>query len=189
MIKNCNECNRKEICTSHFGGLGCKYIIRPSVIALLLVFVLSIGTVASATSTKEEAPATEETIVIDAEAIGIKTIEKEVVEDEVIDSETENKIVDEVPVYVEEEEEVLETEEEDLSEPPEGMVEGYESGVYFPINYYDCEMHEDGCYRCEECTYETSISYDEEADTYMSEKWCTVCGHMTCEPIAEEEIE
>ena len=41
-----------------FGGLGCKHKIKP--LALALVFILAFGTVASATSTKEEAPATEE---------------------------------------------------------------------------------------------------------------------------------
>lgn len=173
-IKNCNECDRKETCKSYFGGLGCKYKIRPAILALILVFAF--GSVASA-MTKDEEEVIDEVIEIEAEDIGIKTIETEVEEDEDVTSETENQIVDE--------DEALETEEEP-SEPPVGMVEGYIQGTYFEPNTYDEETGEYN-YFCDKCEYAHCVSVDDNG--YIYEEWCIVCGNGTDTRITDEEFE
>lgn len=186
MPKNCNECKYHDSCNSYYGGLGCKYKIRPSVIAMILVMILSIGSVASAMTKDEEPEVNEviEVIEIDAEDIGIETIETEVEEDEDVITEDEDLAMDEDYIQEEEPEVTEPVEEEDTSEPPEGMAEGYVAGEYFPVNCYDCELHTE-CFKCEECTFEEEESYDEDRDIYMLDKWCIVCGHGTSEPLEE----
>lgn len=191
--RNCDECRYTKNCNSAFGSLGCKYVIRPSVIALILVLILSIGSVASAMTEDEEIiDEIVEVTKIDAEDIGIKTIEKEGIEDEEIVSDSEPVISDTEIVIPEVESESLDedwgqatgTTEEDLSEPPEGMYEGFYEGEYYPVNCYDCDIHSE-CYKCKECTIETTYSYDE-YDKYIKEDICIVCGHTTCTPIEED---
>ena len=194
--RNCNECKNTKNCNSAYGGLGCKYNIKP---VLAMIFVLVLGMVAIVLSAKaEDQEVTDEIFVIDAEDIGIKTIKKETVKDEDVVIETESEILDdsvrkkemeyEKRSYEiekeEQEQEAIETvEEEDLTEPPEGMVEGYEEGVYFEPNWFECEVCE-YCYKCDECTIETTYSYDEEGN-YIREETCIVCGHGTSEPVEE----
>jgi hypothetical protein len=184
-----------------------KKLIR-RILAVAVIATFLIGTMSFAQEYDAEIP-TEDIQVINAESIGIKTIPKEVATDEIIIPENENPTVDETTVYEEEVEyekpvqtEPAETkkedslqkaiepvEEEDLSEPPEGMYEGCVSGEYLPINYYDCELH-DGCYMCEEHRYEESIGWEEEngvAVKWWLERFCTVCGHGTSIEISEEE--
>ena len=181
------------------------------ILTTIIIATLVLGTVSFAQNEKTEKE-NKNIETINAEDIGIRTIPKEVVEDvnEDVDIETENTVVDEVSVYVEdveneipvrtepaetEEEDTLPeeaepVEEEDLSEPLEGMFEGYVSGEYLPINYYDCELH-DGCYKCEECKLVEEICYDEEINSnggWYLDKYCIVCGHGNCELIDESEI-
>ena len=175
------------------------------ILATIIIATLVLGTVSFAKYETNETKENDNIETVNAEDIGIKTIEKEVATDEIIIPETENPVVDEVPVYVEEveneesteteeegtlQEEAESVEEEDLSEPPKGMYEGYVSGEYFPINCYDCEQH-DGCYKCENCTLVEEVGYDEEINPnggcYLY-KYCVVCGHGDCIPINESEI-
>lgn len=179
-----------------------------SILAIAVIATFFIGTMSFAQEYDAKIP-TEDIHVINAESIGIKTIPKEVVKDEIVIHETENTVVDATTLYEKEIEnesptykESAETEkekqkqkktepveEEDLSEPPEGMYEGCVSGEYLPINYYDCELH-DGCYMCEEHRYEESIGWEEEngvAVKWWLERFCTVCGHGTSIEMSEEE--
>lgn len=176
------------------------------ILAITIIATLVLGTISFAKYEPNEIKENDNIETIYAEDIGIKAIEKEVATNEIIIPETENQVMDESPVYMEkvENEETAEAEkedtlpeetepveEEDLSEPPEGMYEGYVSGEYFPINCYDCELH-DGCYKCEECKLVEEIDYDEEINPnggcYLY-KYCVVCGHGECTPIDESEIE
>lgn len=126
--RNCNECKHTKNCNSAYGGLGCKYNIKP---VLTMILVLALCMVAIAFDTKaEEVEAVAEVEVINAEDIGVKTIKKEAVEDEPVVVEAENPIVDEIRVRkekvthepkkeVQEQEEAEPVEEEDTDEPPE----------------------------------------------------------------------
>lgn len=181
--------------------------MKNKIIFLISILILTIGTVSYANyETFETDKELKNIETINAEDIGIKTITKEEIKDDVIVSEIENSDMNENQVYSEEDEnetsictEQTETEnmsqeeidfieEEDLSEPPQDMFEGYISGEYFNVNCYDCELH-DGCYKCEECTLVEEIDYDEELETYIKEKFCIVCGHGSCESVDEGEFE
>lgn len=180
-----------------------KKLIR-QILAVAVIATFLIGTMSFAQEYNAEIPK-EEMAVIDADEIGVKTMETEVVEDEVIAPEAEDPAVDEVvrgektneksaKVYTETEKEKPKhkeaepVEEEDLSEPPEGMYEGYNSGEYLPINFYECELH-DGCYMCKDHNYEISYSkskYNGELK-YYCEKICVICGHGKNKEITESE--
>lgn len=166
-----------------------KYVL--SLTALLVLFVC-LGNMVMA----EEKVITEveEIEIIDAENIGIKEIEK--IQEEVKTPETpvnkvatKDKVVD-VPVQTESEkvkqDEIKYEEEVESPEPPEGMVEGYEEGVYFEPNCFDCEI-EEACYKCEECTFVEELFCDEEinpeGENWVLSKTCTICGHGSCEPV------
>lgn len=195
--RNCNECKHTKNCNSAYGSLGCRYNIKP-VLTMILVLALCMMVIAFDAKAEEVTPV-EEVVVINAEDIGVKTIEKEVVEDEPVVVEAENQTVDEIRVQkekvtyepkkeVQEQEEAEPVEEEDLSEPPEGMFEGYISGEYLPVNYYECELH-DGCYMCKDHNYEISYSkskYNGELK-YYCEKICVICGHGKNKEITESE--
>ena len=177
------------------------------ILATIIIATLVLGTVSFAKNEPNEIKENDNIETIYAEDVGIKAIEKEVATNEIIIPETENTVVDEIPVYVEDleyetptyteteeedtsQEEAEPVEEEDLSEPPKGMIEGYVSGEYYPINCYDCELH-DGCYKCEKCTIEEEIGYDEEINPnggWYLDKYCVICGHGNCELIDESEI-
>lgn len=184
-------------------------ILNKKIICLVSFLILMFGTVSFAKYESSEMEEKLENIeTINANDIGIRTIQKEVVKNEIIVSENENSDLDESPVYTEkveneepdyiestktekenqEQEEAESVEEEDLDIPFEGMYEGYVSGEYFHVNCYDCELH-DGCYKCEECTLVEEIDYNEELKTYIKEKFCIVCGHGGCESIDEGEFE
>lgn len=182
--------------------------MNKKIICLISFFILMFGTVSFAKYEPNEIKENDNIEMINADDIGIKTISKEVVKDEIVILEDENSDLDESPVYTEK----VENEEPDYTEPTktakedslpeeaesvekeyldiplEGMYEGYVSGEYFHINCYDCELH-DGCYKCEECTLVEEISYDEELETYIKEKFCIVCGHGSCESVDEGELE
>lgn len=190
-----------------------KKLIR-RILAVAVIATFLIGTMSFAQEYNAEIPK-EEMQVINADDIGVKTMDHftditEKVEDvnEDVDIETENTVVDEVPVYVEDleneipvrtkpaetekedtlPEEAEPVEEEDLSEPPEGMFEGYISGEYLPVNYYECELH-DGCHMCENHNYKISYSSSESNGEfkYYHEKVCVICGHGKNEEITESE--
>ena len=136
--------------------------------------------------------------IIEAEEIGIKTIDEEFetldVYEEVI---SEDKDMDESSVFEEEvlpvepankESEDVEEVEYDSPEAEPLMYEGNKEGVYFEANCFDCECHE-YCYKCEECTLEEDIFWDEEINPengWVFSKDCIVCGHGGCEPVDEE---
>lgn len=180
-----------------------KKLIR-RILAVAVIATFLIGTMSFAQEYNAEIPK-KEIAVIDADEIGVKTMKTEVVEDEVIAPEAEDPAVDEVvrgektneksaKVYTETEKEKPKhkesepVEEEDLSEPPEGMYEGYNSGEYLPINFYECELH-DGCYMCKDHNYEFSYSkskYNGELK-YYCEKICVICGHGKNKEITESE--
>ena len=192
MPKNCNECKHTNNCNSSYGGLGCRYTIRPLILTLILVFTF--GSVASAMTKNEEVKEPEVIEVINAEDIGIKTVshvydtmpiveETEADEDVVVETKdkTVNVSVHKAKEVVKEEPVVKDT------EVPEGLYEGRKEGVYFHINTYDCEIH-DGCYMCEEHTLSEEIGYDEEINPdggWYRAIFCEVCGHGGCEPIHE----
>lgn len=190
--RSCDECKYTNNCNSAFGGAGCRYNIAP-VLAMILVLVFGMTTIVSS-ARAEEQESTKEAVVIDAEDIGIKTIEAD--QEEIPEAEVEEEAEYEEPEVShesqEEEPEPEETEpvqeEVESPEPPEGMVEGYEAGVYFEPNCFDCEICE-ACYKCETCTFENTISYEEDIDTYFLEKTCIVCGHGTSEALTEEELD
>lgn len=175
--------------------------------SILAVAVIATFFVANLTFAKESEPVQNDMQVIDAEDIGIKTVETEVLEDEVMVIEAESEVLDAEPVYEEdveyeepetdheiqeEESEPEETEpkEEEVEspEPPEGMVEGYEKGVYFYPNENDCEIREE-CYKCEDDDhiYAHSVCMDDRG--YVLDEWCTICGHGTSKRITDEEFE
>ena len=176
------------------------------ILATIIIATLVLGTVSFAQNEQTEKE-NKNIETINAEDVGIRTISKEVVEDEIVIHEDENSDLDEAPIYEEEvedetpnyieptetdeedtlQEEVEPVEDEDLDIPPEGMCEGYEAGVYLPVNS-SCELHSE-CYRCEQCTYERTLSYDEELEMYIGEETCIVCGHGTCVEITEEEVD
>lgn len=175
-----------------------KYIIS---LITLLALVICLGNIAMA----DEVITDEKIEIIEAEDIGIKTIEK-VQEDEIIEvpvdeTDVEDEVLD-VPVQnkpeeTEEEQEyespeaVPVTEEIEETEAPVGMVEGYEEGVYFEPNTFDCEAHEE-CYKCKECTIEESLFIDEEinpdGEHWVLCKICIVCGDTTNEPVDDNFI-
>lgn len=185
--------------------------MKNKIIFLVSMLVLIIGTVSYANyETFETGKELKNIETINAKDIGIKTITKEEIKDEFVVSEIENSDMDENQVYSEEvedeilictelaeteeedtlQEEIEPIEEEDLSEPPQDMYEGYVSGEYFNVNCYDCELH-DKCYKCEECTLVEEIGYDEEVnsnDGYYLYTYCVVCGHGEFTPIDESEI-
>lgn len=172
-----------------------KLIRRILAVAVIATFLIGTFSNSNAQEYDAEIP-TEEMEVIDAASIGIKTMDTEVLEDEIIVPEAENPIMDEdvhkeksvkeETVYAEADQEEAVPVEEDVI--PEGMYEGYEEGVYLPINSA-CELHAAGCYKCEECTWQRTLSYDEEREQYIGEEYCIVCGHGTCIEIAEDAIE
>lgn len=139
-----------------------------------------------------EALVEEELEVIDGEEIGIVINTKET-EEEV---EIEEEEIIETPSYTEEDEDVDSTieENEDLEtkspEVPEGLSEGYEEGVYFKPNCFDCELHE-YCYKCEQHEIETEYFWDEDINPrhgWVYSETCIICGHGECRPATEDEI-
>ena len=179
-----------------------KYIL--SLVALLTLFIC-IGNMVMA---EEKVVAeVDEIEIIKAEDIGIKeiekvqeeiiipetTVDKTTTKDETMDisvqkkpeTKTENKQIREVI----KEDPVAEEPEVESPEIPEGMVEGYEEGVYFEPNCFDCEI-EEACYKCEECTFVEELFCDEEinpeGENWVLSKTCTVCGHGGCEPMTDD---
>lgn len=135
----------------------------------------------------------EEIEIIDAEDIGVATIESNIEdEEEVFFEEEEEEDVYTPSLEEEEENEVIEVEdEEEVSvDAPEGLCEGYHEGVYFEPNCFDCEIHE-YCYKCEVHEIQSEYFYDEDInpDGYVYSEFCTVCGHGDCTPVTEEEYQ
>ena len=155
-------------------------------VAIIVAFLF--GTMAFA---EELEPVQEDVLVIDAEDIGItpiQNLEEEEIEEDVFD-ESEEVFEESDEAWEEEieEEETEDFEEETVSpEPQEGMVEGYEEGVYFEPNTFDCEVCGE-CYTCPDDShvYEHNVYIDDD-NTYIYEEWCTICGHGTETPITEE---
>ena len=123
--------------------------------------------------------------VINGEEIGIviNTQEKEEVE------------IIEAPSHIEEDKNLSTAENDNFEtespEVPEGLSEGYEEGVYFEPNCFDCELHE-YCYKCEQHEIETEYFYDEEINPnsgWVYSETCVICGHGECRPATEDEIE
>ena len=157
-----------------------KYAL--SIVVLLALFI-SVGSIVMA----EKSNKIVEPVVIEAEDIGIKVNENEIIEEEFIndDSESENKDMD-VPVQdTETEEPEVETES---PAPPEGKVEGYVAGEYLDPNENDCEVCEE-CYNCEDegHIYARCVSVNEEG--YIYEEWCVICGHGIESLITDEEFD
>ena len=139
--------------------------------------------------------------IIDAEEIGIETIKnetKEVAIHEEIKAEDKNVYEtpvskEEIPVKSVEENKSKEVEEVEYDSPEAEplMFEGYQEGIYFEPNCFDCELHE-YCYKCEEHEIEIEYFWDEEINPnegWVRSETCIICGHGGCEPITEEEIE
>lgn len=129
--------------------------------------------------------------VIKAEDIGIVIKEKKIytVEEEkevISEEERENYInteEDKEDIYFEEEEEEIIC--------PEGMYEGYEEGVYFEPNYFDCELHE-YCYMCENHEIESEYFWDEDINPrngWVYSETCIICGHGTCKPVTKDKVQ
>lgn len=174
-----------------------KKLIR-RILAVAVIATFLIGTMSFAQEYNAEIPE-EEIQVIDADEIGVKTMDhlgeanvmvEETEEDEDVAIEVEDKDVDEAaPPAKKIVEEDLIVEED--TEVPEGMFEGRVESVYLPVNNYDCEIH-DGCHKCEKCTLSEEIGYDEEINPnggWYRAKFCDICGHGGCEPITESEYD
>lgn len=168
---------------------------------IILVFAAMIGTCLTTTTSiyAHEEKIEEEMEVINAEDIGLKTIEMEDKEDEVIIIEKEEKVEDEVQKN--KDEFILENEEEkdddnnevevESPEVPEGLYEGYEEGIYFEPNCFNCELHE-FCYQCDKHEIEVEYFYDEEINPnggWVKTETCIICGHGIYNPVSEEEVQ
>lgn len=201
--KNCCECQYMTTCNSYYMGLGCKYNkANRKIITFVLACILAFTSITYNVMARENSTDSivEEEIVIDAEDVGIETIE----EYEVLPENDTEKVYHEENVEVEyeetesynipEEEPVEETEEnydtEIVSEEPsEEMEIEYEEDAFVEPNCFDCETCEE-CYKCDECTYTEEVGFDEDINPnggYYLDKYCTVCGHGTSVPISEEE--
>lgn len=131
--------------------------------------------------------------IIEAEEIGIRTIDNEVeemviyeeadAEDQIVDATLE--VEEEIPVEpvkedVKSEEVEEEKEEYDSPEASPLMFEGYKEGVYFEANCFgDCEIHE-YCYICPEHDIKAEVFIDEEINPengWVYTETCVVCGH------------
>lgn len=174
-----------------------KLIKRILSVALVAAFLLPIFTIAEDTDAECE----EETVVINAEDIGIKEIKNELeeadsTEEVVVEDESYNENIIHTEGDFEQKEtdkdSISESDEEDVVIPecPEGMSEGYVEGIFFEPNHFgDCNLHE-YCYICPECTIVEEVGYDEEINPnggWYLDKCCIVCGHGTCTPITEKE--
>lgn len=177
-------------------------ILNKKIICLISFFILIFGTVSFAKYEPNKIKEIDNIETINAEDIGIETIEVDEKHEQIVDeteivSDEEEIVVDDESIEEEMEEEIEKEidepieEEIDESEPPAGMCEGYESGVYLPVNS-SCELHEE-CHRCEQCVFEEEIFCDDEinpdGEHLVLNKTCIICGHGTCTPIDESEIE
>lgn len=159
--------------------------MKKKLLALSIVLTFNVGTFAYA----KDNETLENTVIetISAEDIGVEVVKNENVVIEVEDK------VDDVSTEKEEKEtevkdEIVLEEETESPMPPEGMVEGYEDGIYFEPNCFDCELCEE-CYKCEDNghIYAHCVSLD--GRCYIYEEWCTICGHGTSKVISNEEFE
>lgn len=142
--------------------------MKKKIIALSILLTLIISSLSLAKEAEQPEAA------INAEDIGIETIDTEEVEIEVD--------------IKEETEEVSDQGEAPVESPaaPDGYVEGYVDGTYFEPNTYDEETEEYN-YICDQCEYVHCVSMD--GNSYIYEEWCTVCGNGTSERITEVEFE
>jgi hypothetical protein len=141
-------------------------------ISILLALIISTFAYAKDTDIKDKKQ--EETITIKAEDIGI-----EVVKNENVVAETEDKVLDEI---------VKNEDKEDAENTKEEKVESYVSGEYKEPNTVECEICGGKCYICHDGhTYVHSVYMEE--NHYILEEWCTICGHGTSEVISNEEFE
>lgn len=160
-----------------------KYAL--SLIALLVLFI-GVGNISMAEKSNEII----EPVVIEAKDIGIKEINEEAIND---DSEVETKDTDAPIQNVQDMETEKPKDESEIesSPTPKGMYEGYEEGIYFEPNTKACEIHEE-CYICEKCEIESEYFYDEDINPnggWVYDEYCVVCGHGTCTPVSEKEVQ
>jgi hypothetical protein len=143
--KNCNECKYHNNCNSYYGGLGCRYKITPLLVTLAIVLIMGTMVVGAA-----EAP---ELLVIDAEDIGIKEIEDNIIE-------TESEIVDD-PVQTEPEKEEVETpDSDDVDVDTPTYTPPHTHTYVYSVYWDDGYVYEEWCDGCGEGT-ETPITDEE----------------------------